>query len=275
MIRDILRAPDGEHFNFRNKDNAKRSALKWDLLCNLCELTYWKRNGGLERVKVLVKDWLKFDKMVSIDNSDSDCQLLICISRKSKLALVIFRGTTNAPDWMQNLKMKLVKSLKLLKGVETHRGSKESVESVEKSYLKVIAPLVKLDYKIGFMGHSKGGGEAVTAMLKFYDEYGRAPWLTFTIGQLRITNKAGKKLLDPIFKKVYYRGRHMWDLVTNIPLKVMSYCHFGTPIYMNWRGKLAIKEAPFHMRLFGFVSHHSTDKYINKARKFYKTGDPV
>ena len=267
---------DRRHFDFKSKKTRQNSALKYDLLSNLAELSYWNRNGGIDRVMVLLKNWFKFDKCVPIDNHDSDCQALICVGDKSKVVCVVYRGTTNFQDWMQNLKIRLIKWTKKIVGIETHLGALESVNSVDKAVTSFVKPLVHKGYKVVYVGHSKGGHEAVTAMIAHYEKYKSVPWLTFTLGQPRLTNKESAKILDPIFRKVYYRVRNGLDLVCNIPFRLMTYRHFGTPIHLNFRGKLAIKECPVWMKAIpGFVKPHYTNKYINKVRKYYKLGDPI
>jgi len=141
--------------------------------------------------------------------------------------IVIFRGTTNARDWLTNVKIRKAPADWLLKDVGVHRGFLAALRSVKAEVRRVVQELrVITDKRLTITGHSLGGALAMLCALDLEDGYEPVHEVV-TFGQPRVGDAAFRDYYNTLLGARTIRVVNQIDAVTRLPLWVMGYRHAG------------------------------------------------
>lgn len=142
--------------------------------------------------------------------------------------VLVFRGTDDPRDWLQNLDARFVK---WPHGGRVHSGFLKVFSEVQQEVLEIASASKK---PLFVTGHSLGGALAtLAAALLIAND--RAPRATYTFGAPRCGDARFCKALDTA---PFYRIVNNRDLVTNVPLATMGYRHAGVLHYIESDGDL-------------------------------------
>lgn len=148
------------------------------------------------------------------------------VATNDAIAVVAFRGTTNAVDWRTNLRATSPKTL-LVKGrppVCVHQGFFNAFEVVSEQVHRL------LDDEVGkpiyVTGHSLGGAIAQIAAASLARDDIAA---CYTFGSPRV----GDKSFDLYVKAPHYRVVNGYDCVPLVPFTFMRFHHGGDPRYIR------------------------------------------
>ena len=289
----ILKDPD-------KKRVVENSVKKLKLSLYLAGFAYWPRNGGRERVKAQVLNWLGFDEITFVDTSVG-VQALIIASNLYKYSAIVFRGTDQGDgirDWMKNIDIghtdfrDVYRNLSSrIPGLEYQRDFGEGHDGFTKPLVKVFDKLyqplnkyAKQGYKIDVIGHSKGGGEAVNMAYILQNIVG--------VEIREVHAHAAPRSLDELACDIaskdldIYRFVNPGDPVTYIPLG-FNYRHVKKRMVLERRGikndlydvgefaSNIFRRLGSALRLkFGWgVSKHYVPSYISRVDKIYKKFD--
>lgn len=141
---------------------------------------------------------------------------------------MVFRGTNQKEDWLDNLKAFPVKQL----FGEFHRGFWQSVQDVwdvlYNAYSQANAQRPK---PLFITGHSLGGAMAAIAAARFIQN--DEPFVSvYTFGQPRAMTRDTASIFNVECKSRFYRFNNNNDLVTRVPARVMGYSHVGTYLHI-------------------------------------------
>lgn len=149
------------------------------------------------------------------------------VAENDELAILAFRGTTDAADWRTNLDAKRLTSLAEVPGrpaVCVHQGFHRAYTAVEEPVRALLDGI--RDKPIYITGHSLGGAVAVVATACLArDEIAAC----YTFGAPRV----GDRSLDAIVKPPHYRIVNGWDVVPLVPFVAMGFHQGGDPRYIK------------------------------------------
>ncbi|MCA9268999.1 MAG: lipase family protein [Planctomycetales bacterium] len=158
-------------------------------------------------VQTAEQDW-QCDKCVFLEYEDSQGFACAC----GNAALVAFRGTESAADWIANLRM--YRTRQAYGGV--HTGFFVAYRNIREQLLAALA-----DARIGaarplwLTGHSLGGALATIAAAELHGHANIAGVATF--GQPRVGDEDFHAFMDARFAGRFWRFVHGSDLVTRLP----------------------------------------------------------
>jgi predicted lipase len=149
--------------------------------------------------------------------------------------VIVFRGTTNLIDWLQNIKFN---QLPWIDG-QVHAGFLEDFRSVESQVSHHVQSLDTAQQRLWIAGHSLGGALATLAEKRLSFTYKIEG--AYTYGQPRVG--------DPVFAKHFqpalYRFVNQGDWITDLPpcwALFWFYQHVGVLEFLN---KKSLTENPF------------------------------
>jgi len=146
--------------------------------------------------------------------------------------VVAFRGSTNIPNWIDNLNFAKKKEYPKCSGCEVHGGFYDAWTSVQDNVVAAVKSEVKSQpsAKIFVTGHSLGAAMAVLAAAELHYTQGYPIEAVYTYGEPRVGNTA--------FKNFYNQGTHLswrvthWqDPVPHLPLQIMGFTHIVTEVF--------------------------------------------
>ncbi|KAJ2007713.1 hypothetical protein GGI04_001421 [Coemansia thaxteri] len=154
----------------------------------------------------------------------------------TRVIVVVFRGTADTDDWVQDSEFSLDPWPPQIPGSMVHHGFLTAYQSVSGKVTKMVINLARRypDYKLVFTGHSLGGAETVMCAV---DVLQQVPELKkrvhiYTYGMPRIGNDAWADGIDkmelPVYRVVYEN-----DLVPHIPFQWLGYKHFAQEVWIH------------------------------------------
>lgn len=195
-----------------------------------------------------------------------------------KYYCIVFRGTNELVDWLDNINAFAVKKL----FGEFHRGFWNSVEDVWDKVFSDYQAANKVQKKpLFFTGHSLGGAMATIASARLIQL--DLPFTsTYTFGQPRTVTRDTARIFNIECKDRFYRFHNNNDLVTRVPGRLMGYSHVGTYLYISAE-KTIHQEIGFWFRYLDFIDgavqavrekgldafeDHRMDRYLEAIQKW-------
>ena len=172
-------------------------------------------------------------KFMSVTGADKNSAQAALIEHKDYICMV-FRGTDQIADWLDNLRVYRVSAL----FGEFHVGFWESVEDVWdvlSGKLKYIRS--KRKKPLFITGHSLGGAMATIAAARLIHE-DRTFTSVYTFGQPRAMDRDTGRIYEIEIKGRHYRFQNNEDVVTRIPTRVTGFTHVGNCLYIDNDGKI-------------------------------------
>ena len=212
-----------------NPDNAY-----W--MARLSQAVYRKRsktNPAPDEAKILKILQKEDEKFISITGFSKNSAQAMIVEHEEYLCMV-FRGTDEIADWLDNLNAFPVKEL----FGSFHRGFWFSVadiwDGIEQRYQELRAIKKR---PLFITGHSLGGAMATIAAAKFI--HLDLPFISvYTFGQPRAMTKETSQVFDIEAKSRFFRFQNNNDLVTRVPARLMGYSHVGSSIYISQTGSI-------------------------------------
>ena len=173
---------------------------------------------------------LKADDPKFIDASgyDNKSAQSMIVEHEDYLCMV-FRGTDEALDWLDNINALATKEL----FGEFHRGFWNSTEDVwNEMYGKYLYLNRKKKRPLFLTGHSLGGAMATVAASKLIHR--DLPFISvYTFGQPRAVTRETSRIFNNEAKARFFRFQNNNDIVTRVPARIMGYSHVGNCIYID------------------------------------------
>ena len=193
------------------------------------ENDYDKYNNRIERVVI--------SEVNSLDHGINKTKYMIC--ERDELLIVVFRGTENLEDWIQDQK-KPDNNLSNIPG-DFHLGFLKRSEEIPIDFF--VQKIVKESYKIVFTGHSFAGAIAglVTIRILFNEQiFGNKLFLDKILcigfGVIGFADDQFKKYVERYYKNNFHFYFNESDIFPNLSI----YRHFGIFIYLKGDAKLKI-----------------------------------
>lgn len=196
---------------------------------------------------------------------------------------VVFSGTDEISDWLDNARIKKVKRL----DGKIHRGFNQALEDLWGGIFAFWGSLPQdcKDLPLYLGGHSLGGAMATIAIVRFF-ESGIPVTQCYTFGQPKIGDSPFATSFNNLYQNKLYRFHNDSDIVPLLPSFLFGYVDCGANLYLNNKGELhydrnvsfgeqVIKHiiATAH-DLFnlhpGWLKDHEINKYIEAIDKLKK-----
>ena len=163
--------------------------------------------------------------------SDVKTSTEVVIMTTDSAVIVVFRGseiadtTAMIKDWLTDVKVLMVKTPELGKGVKVHRGMWRAVDSVHKYVVKEVEEQGGFDKKrVYATGHSLGGGLALVSAVRMHAE-GKGKATVYTFGSPRTGNPEFRKAAGDL---EVHRWVNRKDVVPMLPSdRWLDYRHVG------------------------------------------------
>jgi len=249
MREDILRLSPVTS-NESNSPPTKRAAYSdrtAALMAKLSLLAYDRFENGPSEEEILTRK-LRAGGLELVGTFNcGGTQGFVC--ENDKLAVLVFRGTTDVVDWKTNLKAKRVVIKNNNRRVRAHEGFLNAYLAAEHDIIDLISRIY-FGKPIYIAGHSLGGALAVvaSAAIPMEDE--------LTADQIAAVYsygapRAGGGDFRELIKVPHYRVFNPWDIVPSVPPVWASFQHTGDVRYLAHPDrKPAIRKSP----LGGFMS---------------------
>ncbi|KAG5495988.1 hypothetical protein JIQ42_02872 [Leishmania sp. Namibia] len=179
------------------------------------------------------------------------------IDHVAKHIVVVFRGTSNAVNWLYNLDFWLTQypNPRCQPNCKVHRGFYNAFNSLRLKLIQDLVAMHKLNpsYTFFITGHSLGGAMALLAALELaagnsWDQavadsdaqpHGAVPRLSrqlpvelYTFGEPRVGNQDFSKWTASVFAKHQrFRITHARDPVPRLPPRMFSYLHVPQEVW--------------------------------------------
>jgi triacylglycerol lipase len=161
---------------------------------------------------------------------------------KDNYVVLVFRGTeiSSYNDVAADLKFFPVKDELGLPG-RVHRGFKKEVDDLWDEILEWLSTHNAQHNQVYTCGHSLGAAMSGIAASRIDNA------ICYNYGCPRIGNASWKKNYNKSSRK-FYRFRNDMDIVTTVPLRLMTYRHIGAFYHIQSNGKIV--ENPTHWQEF-------------------------
>lgn len=195
---------------------------------------------------------LGFPQVVTFRNGN--IVAYVCLSRSSRQAILVFRGSDDPKDWRMNLNFLKVKSPL---NRDIHRGFQKAYKKVGKDIQEYLDSFVGWDLYL--TGHSLGAALAVICAVQSGIKYRDV----VTFGQPKVFGSNNHINLTK-YKVVRYVNKS--DIVCRIP--TIGYEHSGDLLYINNKGEIRENPSNSYMRLdsfwrlFNWASDHKMKNYL-------------
>jgi hypothetical protein len=210
-------------------------------------------------------------KMIAFLDSSANTQ---CAVFKSKdTLLVAFRGSQEARDYIQDIKLRKVEFTKRRPKSKVHRGFNQAYRDVRVRLHKIYSTHKKDVKEVIFTGHSLGGALATLASYDFKLDYNDEVKVScVSLGSPRVGNrwfaKDFNKMIDDTTRIV-----NGGDPVTQLP----SWWHLR---YWHVGGQLRVGKLPWAAVFKALISpkvsllgYHKCDNYIENLKSIYSGGE--
>lgn len=148
------------------------------------------------------------------------------------LAMVTFRGTESASDWMSNLNV----TTRTIPGVgPVHAGFLGQFQALQPELERLLQPRPKLPLLV--TGHSLGGGIAVLAAITWAST--RSVRALYTYGQPAVAKGNAASIIGTTLTERYHRLVNDADIVPRVP---PGYRHAGHLLHFDGQGRVTSKD---------------------------------
>jgi predicted lipase len=176
-------------------------------------------------------------EMNPLDNQINQTKYMIC--ERDELLIVVFRGTDNLDDWLNDI----TKSDNKLSNIPGDFHSLFLKRSEEIPIEFFVEKIVKESYKIVFTGHSYAGAIAglVTIRILFNEQiFGNKVFLDKILcigfGSPVFADDQFKKYVERYYKNNFHFYFNETDIIPNLSI----YRHFGVFVYLKGDAKLKL-----------------------------------
>ena len=196
-------------------------------------------------------------KMIeSLNDSFTDTQAAILADSTNNRLYVVFRGTDQPIDWINNVQFRqqIYPYGDGNSAVKFHRGFMAAYFAIRNTLLEVMAQF--RDQHIIATGHSLGGALATIGVLDLQYNLGSSEnfdFSAYTFGAPRVGNQA---LVESFNRRIpdSHRFIYGWDVVTRVPREWQGYSHVDTPVQLGNRWTWRVLSRRF--------SDHAINRYI-------------
>lgn len=143
-------------------------------------------------------------------------------------ATIVFRGTSNLADWIQDLKFAHSTPLEGCSGCEVELGFNENYNALQSQILTALSG-IDTSAGLAITGHSLGAAMAALAAWDLSHSYNVVELYTF--GEPRVGNAAFAAALAA--SVTAWRVTHNADIVPHVPFEDLGYQHHPTEIWYN------------------------------------------
>ena len=212
-----------------------------------------------------IKDYYQIqnnDEFIFFNNNDTNTQGY-CVSDKNTI-IIVFRGTNNIEDWINNGKLKQEYYLSHNHdNIKLHCGFNNAIDGIIAQILTFIYSKYNKKVKhILITGHSLGGALSSILSFRLKKSHGISPRLIYTFGQPRVGNIEFAKDYDNLLGNNTYRIINENDFIPKLPNKsINNYSHFNLNRLLLNSEK--INESIFENLLSYFSNKSMYLKYIN------------
>ena len=208
-----------------------------------------------------------------ISDEDTDLQVAITISEKTKRISIVFRGSESKADWyydLQFFKRQLHDDVYVHKGFWNQLHINENYEKIKKILDELLAIEENKDFEIIITGHSLGA--ALSTLFGY--EYSREIPQKVTVVSFaspRVGDEGWRKAFDAQENLTHYRISNNRDVVTAAPM--FWYKHVGINIHISESKSEIFKNYNYNTwwkySLFNCfsVSDHDIDLYYQNLKK--------
>ncbi|QEG35899.1 lipase family protein [Bythopirellula goksoeyrii] len=162
------------------------------------------------------------------------------VLKKDDIAVIVFRGTDDVPDWIANLKTFPTRT----SDGRVHRGFYKAYQSLS-GQVKQLLRTHDTNCKTWITGHSLGGALAVLCAYDLIENENREVTGLITFGQPMVARKDFAQHLNDILNRKYAHFVNDADVVPRIP---PSYRHCGSLV---WYTEGMIRRSESQERSFG------------------------
>jgi predicted lipase len=208
-----------------------------------------------------------------ISDEDTDLQVAITISEKTKRISIVFRGSESKSDWyydLQFFKRQLHDDVYVHKGFWNQLHINENYEKIKKILDELLAIEENKDFEIIITGHSLGA--ALSTLFGY--EYSREIPQKVTVVSFaspRVGDEGWRKAFDAQENLTHYRISNNRDVVTAAPM--FWYKHVGINIHISESKSEIFRNYNYNTwwkySLFNCfsVSDHDIDLYYQNLKK--------
>ena len=221
-----------------------------------------------------IKEYAPYGEVIEfISDEDTDLQVAITISKKTKRISIVFRGSESKSDWyydLQFFKRKLHDNVYVHKGFWNQLHINNNYEKIKNIVNELLSIEENKDFEVIVTGHSLGA--ALSTLFGY--EYSREISQKITVVSFaspRVGDKEWRKAFDAQGNLEHYRVSNNKDVVTAAPM--FWYQHVGINIHLSESKTEIFKNYSYNTwwkySLFNCfsVGDHDIDLYYQNLKK--------
>ena len=193
-----------------------------------------KLSPARQEVLQNMKSYAPHGKVIEfISDEDTDLQVAITISQKTKRISIVFRGSESKSDWyydLQFFKINLHDDVYVHKGFWNQLHINNNYKKIKNKVDELLAIEENKDCEVIVTGHSLGA--ALSTLFGY--EYSREIPQKVTVisfASPRVGNAGWRKAFDAQYNLIHYRITNNRDAVTAAPM--ILYKHVGINIHLS------------------------------------------
>lgn len=182
---------------------------------------------------------------VCVVQDDGDFQGFVGYSRPNNAVIVVFRGSLNLQNWIDNFKINKINPFVQYPHVAVHEGFYRVFESVSSGIVSQVRRLLELfpSANVTITGHSLGGAVASLCGLYFSIVEHIPVYDLYTFGKPRVGDKNYTELIQTAIPHIY-RITHYYDPVPHVPQIRQGFAHAPQEVQFDPLFRI-ISEFPF------------------------------
>ena len=152
---------------------------------------------------------------------------------KQEAIIVSFRGSSNIPNWIQDLSFTMT-DYDGVSGARVHHGFYHSYLGMRNDILVLVNDVYAKHQSasvIQVVGHSLGAAQAVFAAVDLGGQYEQMQIQLYTFGQPRTGNDVWASHVGSVVGSDAFRTTHHNDPVPHVPPKILGFHHTATEVW--------------------------------------------
>lgn len=160
------------------------------------------------------------------------CETYVGVSEADERIVVVFRGTDNMRNWLQDANILPKKAQFGGHSVLVHQGFLDSYRALRDYVLKQVKHLRELhpDFTVYLTGHSLGGAQATLMALDLSYNHDMEDLFVYSFGSPRIGDNAFANLFNKRLGDRHWRVVHYRDVVPHNPSSSIGYRHVAREV---------------------------------------------
>lgn len=233
-----------------------------------------KLSPSRQEVLKNIKDYAPHGKVIEfISDEDTDLQVAITISEKTKRISIIFRGSESKADWyydLQVFKRKLHDNVYVHKGFWNQLHINNNYEKIKQKVDELLAIEENKDFEVIVTGHSLGAALSTLFGYEFSKEIPQKVTVV-SFASPRVGDEGWRDAFDAQDNLIHYRVSNNRDVVTAAPM--FWYKHVGINIHLSASKTEVFKNYSYNTwwkySLFNCfsVGDHDIDLYYQNLKK--------